>query len=82
MLNKIDDSNGICDNFFDYACGKYKPDIPRHKVKIDELSLIQDTLQERLNEVMSAEINQEDIQPFKKLKMFYQSCMDKGLLRF
>lgn len=78
MLSRIDDSIGICDNFYDFACGNYKPDIPDHKVKIDELGIIQDTLQERLNEVMSASKEAGDIEPFKMLKTFYQNCMDKG----
>lgn len=78
MLSKIDDSIGICDNFYDFACGNYKPDIPDHKVKIDELSKIQDTLQERLNEVMGASVDADDIEPFRLLKTFYQNCMDKG----
>lgn len=79
MLSRIDDSIGICDNFYDFACGNYKPVIPDHKVKIDELGIIQDTLQERLNEVMSAAKEAGDIEPFKILKTFYQNCMDKGM---
>lgn len=79
MLRKIDDSVGICDNFYDFACGNYKPDLPSHKVKIDSLSLIQDTLQERLNTLMGAEVITSDIEPFKQLKVFYKNCMNKGL---
>lgn len=78
MLSKINDSAGICDNFFDFACGNYKPEIPNHKVKIDELALIQDTLQERLNEVMKSPVVEQDIQPFRNVKVFYQSCVNKG----
>lgn len=78
MLSKIDDTVGICDDFFQFACGRYEPEISNHKTKIDELSLIQDTLQERLNEIMSADIIPSEIEPFKKVKTFYQNCMDKG----
>lgn len=78
MLSKIDDTVRICDDFFQYACGRYEPEIANHKTKIDELSLIQDTLQERLNEIMSADIIPSEIEPFKKVKIFYQNCMDKG----
>lgn len=76
MLSKIDDSIGMCEDFFEFACGKYKPSLPNHKVKIDELSLILDTLQERLNEVMSATRSVEEIQPFHDVKVFYQNCMN------
>lgn len=78
MLSKIDNSVEICDDFFEFSCGKYKPEIPSHKTKVDELDLILDTLQERLNGTMSAEISANEIEPFKKLKIFYQNCMDKG----
>lgn len=79
MLSKIDDSVEICEDFFDFSCGKYKPEIPSHKTKIDELDLILDSLQEQLNEAMSTEIDADEIEPFRKLKMFYQNCMDKSL---
>lgn len=78
MLSKVNDSVGVCDDFFDFACGNYKPEIPNHKVKIDELALIQDTLQERLNEVMNSPVVEQDIQPFRNVKRFYQNCVDRG----
>lgn len=80
MLGKIDDSVAICDDFFGYSCGKYQPEIPEDKTKIDELSLILDTLQERLNVMMSEDVNDQDIEPFKKAKMLYRNCMDKGFI--
>lgn len=76
ILSKIDESVDKCEDFFDFACGNYKPEIPSHKVKIDELSLILDTLQERLNEVMGASKSSEEIVPFQNLKTFYQNCMN------
>lgn len=79
MLSKIDDSVELCEDFFGFACGNYKPEIPNDKTKIDELSLIQDTLQKRLNDVMSAPIKSDDIEPFRKAKMFYHNCIDKGI---
>lgn len=79
MLSKIDDSVGICEDFFDFACGKYKPELPSHKVKIDELSLILDTLQERLNEVMRGERSSDEILPFQNVKVFYQNCMNTSM---
>lgn len=79
MLSKIDDSVEICDDFFSFSCGNYKPEITDDKTKIDELSLIQDTLQERLDAVMSCETTASDIEPFKNVKLFYRNCMDTGL---
>jgi neprilysin len=80
MLQKIDNSVEACDNFFDFACGSYHPEIPSHKTKIDELDLILDTLQERLNETLSEEIRENELEPFKIVKVFFQNCMDKGLI--
>jgi predicted metalloendopeptidase len=81
MLSRIDNSVEICDDMFNFACGKYQPEIPNDKVKIDELGLILDSLQERLNDILSANSSSEDIEPIRRLKIFYQNCMDKGLSR-
>lgn len=82
MLSRMDNSIGACDDFYSFACGNYKPEISNDKVKIDELGLILDTLQERLNVIMSAEPNSKDIDPIRRLKVLYQNCMDKGLEMF
>jgi Peptidase family M13 len=79
MLSRIDNSVDICDDMFSFACGNYKPEIPNDKVKIDELGLILDSLQERLDDILSANSSTEDIEPIRRLKVFYQNCMDKGL---
>lgn len=78
IRSKMNDSVATCNNFFDFSCGKYKPVIPSHKTSVTELDLIHDTLQERLNITMSADISENDIEPFKNLKVFFRNCMKKG----
>lgn len=78
VLKKIDKSIPICDNFYEFACGNYKPEIPRHKGKIDELDLIKDTLQEQLNEVFKAAASDDDSDPIMNVKTYYANCMNTG----
>jgi predicted metalloendopeptidase len=78
ILKKINNSISICDDFYEYACGKYRPEIPPHKVKIDELDLIKDTLQEQLNEVFKSTASDDDSDSIKNVKTFYTNCMNTG----
>lgn len=78
MLSKIDESVEVCDNFYDFSCGNFKPLIPEHKTKMDSFSSVLDTLQDKLNISMSAKVTETDIEPFKKLKVFFQNCMEIG----
>lgn len=78
MLGKIDDSFDVCDDFFNFACGNFKPEIPSHNVKIDELGIIQDKLQEQLSDAMNMAVNSSEMDPFRNVKLLYQSCMNQG----
>lgn len=78
ILKKINSSVPICDDFFEFACGNYYPNIPNHKTKIDELDLIKDTLQEQLNEDFKSLASDSDSSPIKNVKIFYSNCMDTG----
>jgi predicted metalloendopeptidase len=78
MKSKINDAIDYCDDFYEFACGNYNPEIPNDKASVNSFSLILDSLQERLNIMMSSEIDQEEIEPFKNVKRFYQNCLDTG----
>ena len=78
MRNKIDDSVSPCDDFYQYACGKYNPDIPDDKSEANVFNVLQDLLDEQLHESMSEELTERDINPLRVVKNYYQACMDKG----
>lgn len=75
---KLNRSVPACDNFYEFACGNYQPEIPRHKASIVELEIIKDTLQEQLNEVFKAPQAENDSNPIRNVKTYYSNCMDTG----
>ncbi|CAG9805792.1 unnamed protein product [Chironomus riparius] len=77
MKSKIDDSVSPCDDFYQYACGNYNPDIPDDKSEANVFNVLQDLLDEQLNEGMSEESSDRDINPLRVVKNYYQACMDK-----
>jgi neprilysin len=78
-LEKIDEKIDPCDDFYSFACGQYVKNtvIPEDKVSVDSFSAVRDTLQEQLKSIITAPIDESDIEPFKKVKKFYAACMDK-----
>lgn len=79
MKSKIDDSVSPCDDFYQFTCGKYNPEIPEDKSEASIYTVLQDLLEEQLNESMSEKLTKKDINPLRVVKNFYQACMDKGL---
>lgn len=69
----------VCDDFFEFACGGFKPEIPNDKSKVDVMGMLLDSLQERLNHILSAASEANEIEPIKKVKAFYKNCMETGL---
>lgn len=78
ILKKLNSSVPICDDFFEFVCGNYQPEIPSHKTKIDELDLVKDKLQEQLNKDFKTVASDNDSNPIKNVKTFYSNCMDTG----
>jgi predicted metalloendopeptidase len=79
IRSKIDKSASPCDDFYQFACGQYNPEISSDKTEVNEFSLLQDMLEEQLNLTMSEKLHKDDISSLKLVKNFFQACMDKGL---
>lgn len=79
MISKINDSVDPCEDFFEFACGNYKPNISGDKTLIHEFSLSQDLIQMQLNRILKSPIKLDEVEPFQKAKMFYKNCVDTGL---
>jgi predicted metalloendopeptidase len=78
MKSKIDNSVSPCEDFYQYACGNYDPDIPDDKSEANVFNVLQDLLDEQLNKSMREELTERDINPLRVVKNYYQACMDKG----
>lgn len=67
----------ISDNF---ACGNFVENtiIPDDKVSVNTFSVISDKLQEQLRTIVTAPIEDDEIEPFKNVKRLYLACMNKS----
>lgn len=50
--------------------------IPEDKVSVDSFSVVRESLSEQLKNIITAPIDESDIEPFKKVKKFFAACMD------
>lgn len=78
IKKNMDNSVSPCDDFYQFACGNYKPEIPKDKSEVNVFSVLQDLLEEQLNATMSEKIQDKDLHPLKIVKKFFRACMDKG----
>lgn len=76
----MDSSVEPCDDFYNYACGKFLQDtsIPDEKVSVNTFSVIGDRLQEQLRSLVTEEIQENEGTPFKLAKNMYKLCMNKS----
>lgn len=80
MLEQMDDAVEPCDDFYNFACGKYVEEtvIPDDKVSVNAFSVISDKLQEQLRTIITSPIEDDEIEPFKMVKKLYLACMNKS----
>ncbi|XP_052866851.1 neprilysin-2 isoform X1 [Anopheles cruzii] len=78
-LEQMDQEVEPCDDFYNYACGKFVKEtiIPDEKVSVNTFSVIGDLLQQQLRSLVSDEINDSEATPFKLAKNLYKLCMNK-----
>lgn len=80
MLEQLDQTAEPCDDFYEFSCGTYLQDtmIPDDKVSVNAFSVISDKLQEQLKTIITAPIEDDEIEPFKMVKKLYLACMNKS----
>lgn len=80
MLDQMDQNVEPCDDFYNFACGSFVEDtiIPDDKVSVNTFSVISDKLQEQLRTIVTAPIDENEIEPFKNVKRLYLACMNKS----
>ncbi|XP_039280391.1 neprilysin-2 [Nilaparvata lugens] len=82
VLQNMDRKVDPCDNFYEFACGKFVEEsrIPDDKSSLTTFSVINDKLQEQLRDILDQPISSHDIKPFVYAKNLFKACMNKTLI--
>lgn len=68
-----------CDDFYKFACGKYDKEtvIPDDQSSANTFTVMRNNLNEKLRLVLDVPAAENDIPLFKKIKKFYNLCLNK-----
>lgn len=80
MLEKMNQSANPCEDFYNYACGQFIADtiIPDGKSQISSYTHVREKVEHQIKALISAPIEVNEIEPFKKIKKLYASCLNFG----
>lgn len=79
MTSYIDENVNPCDDFYDFACGKYIREtvLPEDKSIIMSFTQVQEKVDKQLRSVLNEEIQPDESKPFKLAKIFNAVCLDE-----
>lgn len=82
ILDLIDDNVDPCDNFYEFACGKFLRNtlIPDDKIAVMSFIHVQDKVQDQVRLVLSERSLPNESKPFTLAKILYAACMDLDIL--
>ncbi|XP_023288639.1 membrane metallo-endopeptidase-like 1 isoform X1 [Orussus abietinus] len=76
----MDTSVSPCENFYNYACGKYKTHLQLSATTghYDHFKEIESVVNQRLQDIISEPISGNDMESLKKAKIAFRACMNPG----
>lgn len=82
ILDLIDDNVDPCDNFYEFACGKFLRNtlIPDDKIAVMSFTHVQDKVQDQVRLVLNERSLPNESNPFTLAKILYAACMDLDTL--
>lgn len=83
ILSKIDSSVDPCDDFYQFSCGQFLENtkVPEDKIYVNAFSTVGDMLQEQLKTIITSDVDEKEIEPFKMVKKLYLACMNESRLQ-
>lgn len=78
VFENLDESIDPCDDFYEFACGKFLRDtvIPDEQIAVMSFVTVHDKVQEQLRTIISEEPSVDDRKPFAMAKAFNKACLD------
>ncbi|XP_011135113.1 endothelin-converting enzyme homolog [Harpegnathos saltator] len=82
ILHSIDKTVDPCTNFYEYGCGLWPMNnpIPSNDVVWSTNHVLDLKTALRLKEVLEEESEYDNVDPIKKVKQYYRSCMDEDAI--
>lgn len=79
ILNSIDSSVEPCDDFYQFACGKFvrETHIPDDKLAVDTFNTLADQIDIQLRTIIDDDIDPNESRVFKLVKKMHKSCMNR-----
>lgn len=79
MLNAIDSTVEPCDDFYQFACGKFVQDtyIPDDKLVVDTFISLSDKIDIQLRKIIEDDIDPMESRVFQLVKKMHKSCMNR-----
>lgn len=78
VIENLDESVDPCDNFYEFACGKFLRDtvIPDEQIAVMSFVTVHDKVQEQLRTIINEAPAANDTRPFAIAKAFNKACLD------
>ena len=83
LINSMDESINPCDDFFQFACGKFmeQTTIPDHKSNYGTFAKVAETLEVRLRRIFESKSDPTEPKAYENVRGLYQSCMDTEAIK-